>query len=129
MKTVILAGGFGTRLSEETILKPKPMVEIGGKPILWHVMKIYSLYGFNEFFIALGYKGELIKNYFLEYYYFQRDLTIHLGQGKTDVHEESVEEENRSDDWVAHLVDTGLDTLTDGRVKRLSSQLNKERSC
>lgn len=120
MKVVILAGGFGTRLSEETEVKPKPMVEIGGKPILWHIMNIYSFYGYNEFIIALGYKGEVIKEYFLNYYYHQSDLTIDLKTGKVDT------KNNGFKDWVVYLVDTGLNTLTGGRLYRLKDKLKKE---
>jgi len=117
MKVVILAGGFGTRLTEETEGKPKPMVEIGGKPILWHIMKHYSHYGFNEFFIALGYKGDVIKRYFLEYHNLGGDITARLGSGQVDIRNEECE------DWTVHLVDTGLATMTGGRLKRLESQL------
>ena len=117
---VILAGGLGTRLSEETELKPKPMVEIGGRPILWHIMKIYAHHGFKEFFIALGYKGEVIKHYFLDYYSLSASMTINLANGKVQVHERERE------DWTVHLVDTGLNTLTGGRVKRLEPWLKDE---
>src|SRR3972149_10134601 len=105
MKAVILAGGFGTRLSEETIVKPKPMVEIGDKPMLWHIMNIYGAYGFNEFVLALGYKGEFIKEYFLNYYNFQSDLTISLKTGKVSA------SKNCYRDWTVQLVDTGLKTM------------------
>lgn len=120
MKVVILAGGFGTRLAEETDRIPKPMVEIGGRPILWHIMKYYSHYGFNEFFIALGYKGEVIKRYFLDYYHLNSDMTIDLATGSVQVHHKDREE------WIVHLIDTGLNTLTGGRVKRLESWLKNE---
>ncbi len=120
MNVVILAGGFGTRLSEETVVKPKPMVEIGGKPILWHIMNIYSAYGFNEFIIALGYKGEMIKEYFLNYYYNQSDLIIDLKSGKVSA------ENNNFKDWVVHLVDTGLNSMTGGRLHRLKDRLKGE---
>lgn len=120
MKVVILAGGFGTRLQEETMLKPKPMVEIGGQPILWHIMHIYAAYGFKEFIIALGYKGEIIKDYFRNYYHFRDDLTIHLGNGHIEVHDGDCE------DWIVHLVDTGLRTATGGRVRRLASWIGNE---
>ena len=120
MKVVILAGGLGTRLSEETELKPKPMVEIGGRPILWHIMKIYAHHGFKEFFVALGYKGEVIKHYFLDYYSLSGSMTINLANGRVQVHEGSRE------DWTVHLVDTGLNTLTGGRVKRLEPWLKDE---
>ena len=119
MKVVILAGGLGTRLAEETEIKPKPMVEIGGRPILWHIMKHYAHYGFKEFFIALGYKGEIIKRYFLEYYNLSRDMTIRLSRGKVERHE------GDGEDWTVHLVDTGSDTLTGGRVKRLEPWLKE----
>jgi len=113
MKTVILAGGFGSRLSEETIMKPKPMVEIGGKPILWHIMNIYGYYGFNEFVIALGYKGEYIKEYFLNYYNHQSDLTISLKDGKV------VATKTCNREWLVQLVDTGINSMTGGRLRRL----------
>ncbi|HUF46337.1 MAG TPA: glucose-1-phosphate cytidylyltransferase [Vicinamibacterales bacterium] len=117
MKTVILAGGFGTRLSEETTVRPKPMVEIGGRPILWHIMRGYAACGFNEFVIALGYKGEMIKEHFLEYHRLQNDLTIHLASGRVDVHDGECE------DWTVHLRDTGLLTASGGRLKRLAPVL------
>jgi glucose-1-phosphate cytidylyltransferase len=113
MKVVILAGGFGTRLSEETELKPKPMVEIGGKPILWHIMKIYSHYGYNEFVVCLGYKGYVIKEYFANYYRHQSDITIDLANNTTQIHNSSAEP------WKITLIDTGQDTMTGGRVKRV----------
>lgn len=112
MKVLILAGGFGIRLSEETLLKPKPMVEIGGKPILWHIMKIYSAYGFNEFVILLGYKGYMIKEYFFNYLLHQSDLTIDLPTNRIEWHNRDAEP------WKLTLIDTGYDTLTGGRVKR-----------
>ncbi|GAB4338987.1 MAG: glucose-1-phosphate cytidylyltransferase [Candidatus Abyssubacteria bacterium] len=117
MKTVILAGGFGTRLVEETEIKPKPMVEIGGRPILWHIMKHYAHYGLKEFYVALGYKGDFIKRYFIDYYTLSGNMTIDLGSGEFKTHG------NDSEDWVVHLIDTGLNTLTGGRVKRLLSYL------
>jgi len=117
LKVVILCGGFGTRLSEETIVKPKPMVEIGDKPILWHIMNIYSAYGFNEFVLALGYKGEVIKEYFLNYYYHQSDLTIDLKSGKV----RATNSVNK--DWLVNLVDTGQNTMTGGRFYRLRDKL------
>ena len=120
MKTVILAGGFGTRLSEETVSKPKPMVEIGGMPILWHVMKIYAEAGFNEFIVALGYKADLVKAFFLDYLRLRHSLTISLRAGSVDMHE------GEREDWLVHLVDTGLPTLTGGRLKRLQSWLGGE---
>ncbi len=120
MKVVILAGGFGTRLTEETEGKPKPMVEIGGRPILWHIMKHYAHYGFNEFFVALGYKGDVIKRYFLEYHNLSGNLTAHLGDGRIEV------QSNDCEDWTLHLIDTGLNTLTGGRLKRLEPWLRGE---
>lgn len=112
MKVAILAGGFGTRLSEETDLRPKPMVEIGGKPILWHIMKTYSHYGFNEFVILLGYKGYYIKEYFANYFLHQSDVTIDIKNNKMEVHN------NSSEPWKITLLDTGLNTYTGGRVLR-----------
>jgi glucose-1-phosphate cytidylyltransferase len=120
MKVGILAGGFGTRLSEETTLKPKPMVEIGGKPILWHIMKLYASFGFNEFVIALGYKGEIIKDYFLNYHLRSSSLTVKLRQGEVIVHDGDQE------DWVVHLLDTGLQTNTGGRVRRIAQFIGNE---
>lgn len=117
MKVVILAGGLGSRLAEETDIKPKPMVEIGGQPILWHIMKHYAHYGFNEFYVALGYKGEAIKRYFLEYHLMRGDLAIHLGSGRVETRNGAAE------DWDVHLVDTGIETNTGGRVKRLEPLL------
>ncbi|HWJ45463.1 MAG TPA: sugar phosphate nucleotidyltransferase, partial [Gaiellaceae bacterium] len=114
MKTVILAGGMGTRLAEETEVMPKPMVEIGGPPILWHIMKIYSAFGFNEFVLALGYKAEIIKSYFLNYYYLRNDFSLSVRNGDLTVHD------GDRDDWVVHLIDTGTTTQTGGRVKRLA---------
>jgi glucose-1-phosphate cytidylyltransferase len=113
MKVVILAGGFGTRLSEETEVKPKPMVEIGGKPILWHIMKIYSHYGYNEFIICLGYKGYIIKEYFANYYRHLSDITIDLSSNSTEIHT------SQAEPWKITLIDTGQDTMTGGRVKRI----------
>ncbi len=113
MKVVILAGGFGTRLSEETSLRPKPMVEIGGKPILWHIMKLYSHHGFNEFIICLGYKGYMIKEYFSNYLRHESDLTIDFANNKTHVHSSNVEP------WKVTLIHTGVDTMTGGRIKRI----------
>jgi glucose-1-phosphate cytidylyltransferase len=117
MKVVILAGGVGTRLAEETEIKPKPMVEIGGQPILWHILKHYAHYGFREFLIALGYKGDAIKRFFLDYHSLSRDMTVHLSRGEIERHG------SESEDWTVHLVDTGQDTLTGGRVKRLEPWL------
>jgi len=120
MKAVILAGGFGTRLSEETILKPKPMVEIGGRPIILHIMNIYAFYGVTEFIIALGYKGEIIKEYFLNFYAINNDISIDLKNGKTTVHD------GKQPNWRIHLVDTGLHTQTGGRLKRLEKWLAED---
>jgi glucose-1-phosphate cytidylyltransferase len=120
VKVGILAGGLGTRLQEETTVKPKPMVEIGGQPILWHIMKQYSAFGLSEFVIALGYKGEVIKDYFRNYHFRARNLTINLGDGAVDVHKGSHE------DWVVHLLDTGLATQTGGRIKRLAEFVGSE---
>jgi glucose-1-phosphate cytidylyltransferase len=112
MKVLLLAGGFGTRLSEETDLKPKPMVEIGGKPILWHIMKMYSQYGYNEFVMLLGYKGYYIKEYFANYFLHQSDVTIDLSSNGMKIHK------NSSEPWTVTLLDTGLDSMTGGRIKR-----------
>ncbi len=120
MKVVILAGGFGTRLSEETIFKPKPMVEIGGKPILWHIMKIYSTYGFNEFIICLGYKGHIIKEFFANYFLYMADVTIDLTNNNIEVHNAKAES------WKVTLVDTGLYTQTGGRIKRIKPYVGNE---
>lgn len=120
MMVVILAGGLGTRLQEETTVKPKPMVEIGGRPILWHIMKHYAHYGFKEFLIALGYRGEIIKRFFLDYYHLNGSATVNLGSGQIVRHDQEPE------DWIVHLIDTGLQTMTGGRVKRLKSWLKGE---
>ena len=120
MKVVILAGGFGTRLSEETELKPKPMIEIGGRPILWHIMKLYSYFGFNDFIICLGYKGYVIKEYFLNYFVHMSDITVDLSCGSTEIHN------TYSDPWKVTLVDTGLNTMTGGRIKRVKDYINNE---
>lgn len=120
MKVVILAGGMGTRLSEETDLKPKPMAEIGGKPMLWHIMKLYSHYGFNDFVLALGYKGYMIKEYFANYFLHQADVTIDMRNNKMEVHHKKAEP------WKVTLVDTGLNTMTGGRIKRLQEYVGKE---
>ncbi len=118
MKVTILAGGLGTRLSEETEIKPKPMVEIGGQPILWHIMKHYAHFGFKEFCVALGYRGEVIKRFFMDYHSLNGSISIDLVSGNVDRHERECE------DWVVHLQNTGQDTNTGGRVKRLESHLN-----
>lgn len=119
VKTVILAGGLGTRLAEETDLKPKPMVEIGGHPILWHIMKHYAAHGFKEFFVALGYKGEVAKRFFLDYHALQGSMTIDLAAG-------GIKSDNPdSDDWIVHLKDTGQSTNTGGRIKRLENCLRE----
>lgn len=115
MKVVILAGGLGTRISEETDIRPKPMVEIGGKPILWHIMKIYASHGFTEFIVCLGYKGFVIKEYFANLFLHQSDITIDLENNKIEVHN------RESDNWKITLVDTGRDTMTGGRIKRIQS--------
>jgi glucose-1-phosphate cytidylyltransferase len=120
MKVVILCGGLGTRLSEETELKAKPMVEIGGRPILWHILKHYAHYGFKEFGLALGYKGESIKRFFLEYYHLDSNLTVHLSKGEARAHEHDRE------DWIVHLVDTGSQTQTGGRLKRMAHLLDRK---
>lgn len=120
MKVVILAGGYGTRLSEETDIKPKPMVEIGGKPILWHIMKTYSSFGFNEFVILLGYKGYYIKEYFANYFMHQSDVTIDIADGNMEVHN------NTSEPWKITLLDTGLNTMTGSRVKKAQKYLGNE---
>ena len=120
MKVVILAGGLGTRLSEETDLRPKPMVEIGGKPIIWHIMKIYSHFGFNEFIICCGYKGFVIKEYFANYFLHQTDVTFDLGNNKMEVHHSG------SEQWKVTLVDTGINTNTAGRIKRIKNYLGNE---
>lgn len=120
MKVAILAGGFGTRLAEETEIKPKPMVEIGGRPILWHIMKIYAYYGFKDFVIALGYKGEIIKKYMVEYRSMCGNITVNLKNGECKYHEDN------GLDWTVELIDTGLHSLTGGRIKRLAPYLNNE---
>jgi glucose-1-phosphate cytidylyltransferase len=120
MKVVILAGGLGTRLMEETEARPKPMVEIGGKPILWHIMKIYEYYGFNDFVICLGYKASFIKEYFFNYYLHNSDVTIELENNRVEVHY------SKSESFKVTLVDTGLNTNTAGRIKRIKHHLNDE---
>lgn len=119
MKVVILAGGLGTRLSEETELKPKPMVEIGGKPILWHIMKIYSYYGYNDFIICCGYKGYMIKEYFANYFLHQADITVDLLNNSIEVHQ------SKAEPWKITLVDTGLNTMTGGRIKKIKDFIGK----
>jgi glucose-1-phosphate cytidylyltransferase len=120
MKTVILAGGLGSRLAEETVVRPKPMVEIGGRPILWHIMNVYAAHGHNEFLVACGYKGEIIKEYFANFYLHNADVSIHLRGGTVDLHN------NRGPDWHLTLVDTGLQTMTGGRVKRMTHWVGNE---
>lgn len=123
MKAVILAGGYGTRISEETHLKPKPMVEIGGKPLLWHILKIFSAHGINEFIICLGYKGYLIKEYFANYFMHMSDVTFDIANNKMEVHQISAEP------WRVTLVDTGEDSMTGGRLKRVRNYLDDEDFC
>ena len=121
MKVVILAGGLGTRISEESIVRPKPMIDIGGKPILWHIMKIYSFYGFHEFVICLGYKGYMIKEYFADYYLHTSDVTFDFTQGnRMTVHS------NVSEPWKVTLVDTGLGAQTGCRIKRVQEYIGDE---
>jgi len=121
MKIVILAGGLGTRLAEETEVRPKPMIEIGGYPIIWHIMKIYAAQGFTDFFLALGYKGEIIKRYFLDYHSLSGDMTINLSDGKAEI-----SESKHLEDWTINLIDTGLQSMTGGRIKRLEAFLKDE---
>lgn len=123
MKAVILAGGLGTRISEETSTRPKPMIEIGGKPILWHIMKIYSAHGVNEFIICLGYKGYLIKEYFANYFLHTSDVTFDMQHNKMEVHQNSAEP------WKVTLVDTGDESMTGGRLKRVRHFLGDEDFC
>ncbi|WP_375447433.1 glucose-1-phosphate cytidylyltransferase [uncultured Fibrella sp.] len=120
MKVVILAGGLGTRLSEETVVKPKPMVEIGGMPILWHIMKIYSAHGYNEFIVCLGYKGYIIKEFFANYFLHQSDVTIDLRTNSIDVHT------SQAEPWKVTLVDTGRDSMTGGRIRRVRHHIGNE---
>jgi glucose-1-phosphate cytidylyltransferase len=120
MKAVILAGGLGSRLSEETYLRPKPMVEIGGKPILWHLMKLYSAYDINEFIICCGYKGYLIKEYFANYFLHNSDVTFYMTENRMEVHQKSVEP------WAVTLVDTGEDTQTGGRLRRVAEYIRDD---
>lgn len=120
MKVLILAGGFGTRLSEETSILPKPMVEVGGRPILWHIMKSYSHFGFNDFIILLGYKGYTIKEFFANYFLHQSDVTIDLSTGQMSIHK------NSSEPWKVTLLDTGLNTMTGGRIRRAKDMIDGE---
>ena len=120
MKVLLLAGGLGTRLSEETDIKPKPMLDIGGKPILWHIMKTYSHYGFNDFVILLGYKGYYIKEYFANYFLHQSDVTIDMSDGSMEIHN------NSSEPWKVTLLDTGWDSMTGGRIKRAQDFVGEE---
>jgi glucose-1-phosphate cytidylyltransferase len=120
MKAVILAGGLGTRISEESELKPKPMIEIGGKPILWHIMKIYSFHGINDFVICCGYKGYLIKEYFANYFLHMSDVTFDIKENSIDIHQ------NKSEPWKVSLIDTGEDTMTGGRLKRVKKFVQDE---
>ncbi len=123
MKVVILAGGLGTRLSEETSSRPKPMVEIGGRPILWHIMHLYAAHGLKEFVLALGYKSEMVRSWFLSYHQVARDVTVRLADGSAMTHGEARE------DWTVHLIDTGLDTQTGGRLRRLRRWIGNEPFC
>lgn len=123
MKVVILAGGFGTRLSEETGVKPKPMVEIGDMPILWHIMKIYSAHGLNEFIICLGYKGSMIKDYFSSYALHASDVTFDFASGATEIHRKN------SEPWKVTLVETGLETMTGGRIRRIKNYVGGQTFC
>ena len=123
MKVVILAGGFGTRISEESHLKPKPMIEIGGKPILWHIMKTYSHFGYNEFIICAGYKQHVIKEYFANYYLYNSDVTFDLSDNSVKVHS------SHTDPWKVTIVDTGLTTMTAGRLKRIQKYVGDETFC
>src|SRR3989344_1637346 len=123
MKVLLLAGGFGTRISEESHLKPKPMIEVGGKPILWHIMKIYSHYGLNEFVILCGYKGYVIKEYFANYFLHNSDVTFDLKDNSMQVHQ------NSSEPWKVTLVDTGEGTMTGGRIKRVKEHIGNDDFC
>lgn len=123
MKAVILAGGLGTRLSEETVLKPKPLVEIGGRPILWHIMKIYSAHGVNEFVICAGYKGYLIKEYFANYFLHMSDVTFHTGENRMEIHN------NCAEPWRVTVIDTGEDTNTGGRLRRVAQYVSDGTFC
>ncbi|MBA7533951.1 Glucose-1-phosphate cytidylyltransferase [subsurface metagenome] len=123
MKVVILAGGYGTRISEESGVRPKPMVEVGNKPILWHIMKIYSHYGLNEFVICLGYKGYVLKEYFANYFLYESDVTFDMVHNKMEVHRK------KADPWLVTLVDTGLNTMTGGRLKHVKDYIGNETFC
>lgn len=123
MKAVILAGGFGTRLAEETTLKPKPMIEVGGKPLLWHIMKMYSNHGINDFVICLGYRGDIIKDYFVNYHQLNATITVDLSADTCEVHEHQVEP------WTVTLADTGLHTMTGGRLRRIRKFIGGETFC
>ena len=123
MKTVILAGGLGTRISEESHLKPKPMIEIGGKPIIWHIMKIYSHYGINDFIICLGYRGYVIKEYFANYFLHMSDVTFDMQNNQMEVHQ------HKAEPWRVTLVDTGAETMTGGRLKRVREHVGKDTFC
>lgn len=123
MKAVILAGGMGTRIAEETAVRPKPMIEIGGKPILWHIMKIYSAHGINDFIVCLGYKGYIIKEYFANYFLHMSDVTFDMAQNKMQVHQNSAEP------WRVTLIDTGEQTMTGGRLKRVRGYLDNADFC
>jgi glucose-1-phosphate cytidylyltransferase len=120
MKAVILAGGFGTRISEETEARPKPMIEIGGKPLLWHIMKIYTVHGITDFVVCLGYKGEVIKEYFANYYLHDTDVTFDMSENRMQVHH------SRAEPWTVTLVDTGSETMTGGRLKRVLNFIDGE---
>lgn len=123
MKAIVLAGGYGTRLSEETGVKPKPMVEIGGRPILWHIMKIYSAHGINEFIVCCGYKGHMIKQYFANYFLNMSDVTFDLQNNRTEIHQ------NGAEPWKVTLIDTGDGTMTGGRLKRVRDYIGQETFC
>jgi len=123
MKTVILAGGYGTRLAEESVVRPKPMIEIGNRPILWHIMKIYSAHGINDFVVCLGYKGYMIKEYFANYFLHMSDLTFDMSDNSMEVHQ------NYAEPWRVTLVDTGEETMTGGRLKRVAAYLDDEDFC
>jgi len=119
MKTVILCGGLGTRLAEETVVKPKPMVEIGGQPVLWHIMKLYAAHGFREFVLTLGYKGEVIKDYFIHYVHRASSLTVRMKTGAIEIRDA------HQDDWIVHLLDTGAETQTGGRIRRAAKLIGR----